>query len=176
MFSVAGPALNWLRSYPSDRTQLVKQEDTLSIPRLLKTGIPHCSVLALSVSHPLSHLSTASPDSLASINNNMPTIPNCTWKIHPIQVSLILNRHSYHSHPGFYTMDWTWYFQILRVSGMHCPIICCPSQLFLFLEELSNIIYSCLLTLTVVQNLVWSNQLNVSHFVIQCQLLPSHSP
>ena len=46
----------------------------------------------------------------------------------------------------------------------------------LFLEVLSNIIYSCLLTLTVVQNLVWSNQLNVSHFVIQCQLLPSHSP
>ena len=59
---------------------------------------------------------------------------------------------------------------------MHCQIICHPSQLFLFLEELSNIIYSCLLTLTVVQNLVWSNQLNVSHFVIQCQLLPSHSP
>ena len=54
--------------------------------------------------------------------------------------------------------------------------ICRPSQLFLFLEELSNILYSCLLTLTVVQNLVWSNQLNVSHFVIQCQLLPSHSP
>ena len=49
-------------------------------------------------------------------------------------------------------------------------------QLFLFLEELSNIIYSCLLTRTVVQNLVWSNQLDVSHFVIQCQLLPSHSP
>ena len=54
---------------------------------------------------------------------------------------------------------------LLRVSGMHCRIICRPSQLFLFLEELSNIIYSCLLTLTVVQNLVWSNQLNVSHFV-----------
>ena len=64
---------------------------------------------------------------------------------------------------------------LLRVSGMHCRIICRPSQLFLFSEELSNIIYSCLLTLTVVQNLVWSNQLNVSHFVIQCQLLPSHS-
>ena len=57
-----------------------------------------------------------------------------------------------------------------------CRIICRLSKLFLFLEELSNIIYSCLLTLTVVQNLVWSNQLNVSHFVIQCQLLPSHSP
>ena len=40
----------------------------------------------------------------------------------------------------------------------------------------SNIICSCLLTLPIVQNLVWSNQLNVSHFVIQCQLLPSHSP
>ena len=65
---------------------------------------------------------------------------------------------------------------LLRVPGMHCRVICRPSQLFLFLEELSNIIYSCLLTLTVVQNLVWSNQLNVSRFVIQCQLLPSHSP
>ena len=53
--------------------------------------------------------------------------------------------------------------------------ICPPSQLFRLLEELSNIIYSCLLTLRVVQNLVRSNQLIVSHFVIQCQLLPSHS-
>ena len=43
---------------------------------------------------------------------------------------------------------------LLRVSGMHCRIICRPPQLFLFLEELSNIICSCLLTLTVVQNLV----------------------
>ena len=65
---------------------------------------------------------------------------------------------------------------LLRVSGMHCQIICRPSQLFRLLEELSNITYSCLLTLKVVQNLVWSNQLNVSHFVIQCPLLPSHSP
>ena len=65
---------------------------------------------------------------------------------------------------------------LLRVSGMHCWIICHPSQFFLFLEELSNIIYSCLLTLTVVQNRVWSNQLNVYHFLIQCQLLPSLSP
>ena len=59
---------------------------------------------------------------------------------------------------------------------MHCRIICRPPQLFLFLEELSNIICSCLPTLTVLQNLVWSSQLNVSHFVIQCHLLPSHSP
>ena len=44
------------------------------------------------------------------------------------------------------------------------------------LEELSNITYSCLHTLTVVQNLVRSNQLHVSHFVIQRQLLLSHSP
>ena len=43
---------------------------------------------------------------------------------------------------------------LLRVSGMHCRIICRPPQLFLFLEELSNIIYSCLLTLTVLQILV----------------------
>ena len=54
---------------------------------------------------------------------------------------------------------------LLRVSGMHCQNICRPSQLFWLLEELSNIIYSCLLTLTVVQNLVRSNQLN--DFVIQ---------
>ena len=60
-------------------------------------------------------------------------------------------------------------------TSMHCQIICRSFQLFLLLEELSNIIYSCLLTLTVVQNLVWPNQLNVSHFVIQRQLLPSHS-
>ena len=65
---------------------------------------------------------------------------------------------------------------LLLVSRMHCQIICHPSQLFRLLEELSNIIYSCLLTLTVVQNLVRSNQLNVSLFVIHCQLLPSHSP
>ena len=65
---------------------------------------------------------------------------------------------------------------LLQVFGMHCQIICRPSQLFQLLEELSNIIYSCLLTLTVVQNLVRSNQLNASHFVIQCKLLPSHSP
>ena len=65
---------------------------------------------------------------------------------------------------------------LLWLSGMHCQVICHPSQLFLFLEELSNIIYSCLLTRTVVQNLVQSNQLNVSHFAIQCQLLPLHSP
>ena len=45
-----------------------------------------------------------------------------------------------------------------------------------FRRALKHIIYSCLLTLTVVPNLVWSNQLNVSHFVIQRQLLPSHSP
>ena len=65
---------------------------------------------------------------------------------------------------------------LLQISGMHCQIICCPFQLFLLLEELSNIIYSSLLTLTVVQNLVRSNQLNLSRFVIQHQLLPSHSP
>ena len=46
----------------------------------------------------------------------------------------------------------------------------------LLLEELSNIIYSCWLTLTVVQNLARSNQLNVSPLVMQRQLLPSHSP
>ena len=65
---------------------------------------------------------------------------------------------------------------LLQIFGLHCQIICRPFQLFLLLEELSNITYSCLLTLKVVQNLVRSNQLNVSHFVIQRQLLPSHSP
>ena len=55
---------------------------------------------------------------------------------------------------------------LLRISGMHCQIICRPCQLFLLLEELSNITYFCLLTLTVVRNLVRSYiQLNVSHFV-----------
>ena len=40
-----------------------------------------------------------------------------------------------------------------------------------------DVIYSSLLTtLTVVQILTRSNQLNVSHFVIQSQLLPSYSP
>ena len=42
-------------------------------------------------------------------------------------------------------------------------------------EELSNITCSCLLTLTVVRNLVRPNQLNLSRFVIHRQLLPSHS-
>ena len=69
-----------------------------------------------------------------------------------------------------------WHFHLLlQIFEMHCQIICLPFQLFLLLEELSNITYSCLFTLTVVQNLVRSNQLNVSHFVIQHQLLPSHS-
>ena len=65
---------------------------------------------------------------------------------------------------------------LVQISETHCEIICHPFQLFLRLEELSNITYSGLLTLTVVQNLVRSNQLNVSHFVIHRQLLPSHSP
>ena len=65
---------------------------------------------------------------------------------------------------------------LLQRSGTHCQIICYPFQLFLLLEELSNITYSCLLTLTVVRNLVRSNQLNVSHFLIHRQLLPSRSP
>ena len=64
---------------------------------------------------------------------------------------------------------------LLQTFGMHNQIIFRPFQLFFLLEELSNI-YSCLLTQTVVQNLVRSNQPNVSHFVIQGQLLPSHSP
>ena len=63
---------------------------------------------------------------------------------------------------------------LLQIFGMHCQTICLPFQLFLFLEELSNITYSSLLTLTVMQNLVRSNQLNVSHFVIQRQLLYCH--
>ena len=65
---------------------------------------------------------------------------------------------------------------LLQISGTHCQIICHPFQLLLLLEELSNITYSCLLTLTVVRNLVRSNQLNVSHFMIHRQLQPSHSP
>ena len=65
---------------------------------------------------------------------------------------------------------------LLQVFGIHCQTICLPFQLFLFLEELSNITYSSSLTLTVVQNLARSNQLNVSHFVIQRQLLLLRHP
>ena len=65
---------------------------------------------------------------------------------------------------------------LLQVFGIHCQTICLPFQLFLFLEELSNITYSSSLTLTVVQNLARSNQLNVSHFVIQRQLLLLRRP
>ena len=65
---------------------------------------------------------------------------------------------------------------LLQISGTRCQIICHPFQLFLLLEELTNITYSCLLTQTVMQNLVRSNQLNVSRFVIHRQLLPSLSP
>ena len=65
---------------------------------------------------------------------------------------------------------------LLQTSGMHCQVIFRPFQLFLLLEELSNIIYSCSLTLTVVQNLARSSQLNVSYLVMQRQLLPSLSP
>ena len=64
---------------------------------------------------------------------------------------------------------------LLQISGTHCQVICHPFQLFLLLEELSNITCSCLLTLTVVRNLVRSNQLNLSRFVIHRHLLPSHS-
>ena len=65
---------------------------------------------------------------------------------------------------------------LLQAFGIHCQTICLPFQLFLFLEELSNITYSSSLTLTVVQNLARSNQLNVSHFVIQRQLLLLRRP
>ena len=65
---------------------------------------------------------------------------------------------------------------LLQVFGIHCQTTCLPFQLFLFLEELSNITYSSSLTLTVVQNLARSNQLNVSHFVIQRQLLLLRRP
>ena len=64
---------------------------------------------------------------------------------------------------------------LLQISGTHCQVICHPFQLFLLLEELSNITCSCLLTLTVVRNLVRPSQLNLSRFVIHRQLLPSHS-
>ena len=82
MFGVTGPALNWLRSYLTDRTQLVKQGDDLSIPMLLQTGVPQGSVLG-----PILFTSFISPvhciaHSLGSINNNMPTTPNFTWKFH----------------------------------------------------------------------------------------------
>ena len=55
---------------------------------------------------------------------------------------------------------------LLQISGMHCLIICHPFQLFLLLEELSNITYSCWITLTVVQNLLW----------VQCFILRDTAP
>ena len=64
---------------------------------------------------------------------------------------------------------------LLQISGTHCQVICHSFQLFPLLEELSNITCSCVLTRTVVRNLVRSNQLNLSRFVIHRQLLPSHS-
>ena len=65
---------------------------------------------------------------------------------------------------------------LLQIFGMLCQIIFLPFKLFLLLEELSDITYSSSFTLTVVQNLVRSNQLNVSHFVIQRQPLPLRRP
>ena len=65
---------------------------------------------------------------------------------------------------------------LLQISGTHCQIICLPFQLLLLLKELSNITYCCLFALTLVRNLVRSNRLNVSRFVIHRQLLPLHSP
>ena len=65
---------------------------------------------------------------------------------------------------------------LLQIFGMLCQTICLPFQLFLLLEELSNITYSSSLTPAVVQNLARSSQLNVSHFVIQRQLLLLRCP
>ena len=81
----------------------------------------------------------------------------------------------------YYTIKPPWqlpnhFHLLLQVFGIHCQTICLPFQLFLLLEELSNITYSSSLTLTVVQNLARSNQLNVSHFVIQRQLLLLRRP
>ena len=67
------------------------------------------------------------------------------------------------------------FYLLLQISGTHCQVICHPFQLFLLSAELSNITCSCLLTLTVMRNLVGSIPLNLSRFVIHRQLLPSHS-
>ena len=79
-----------------------------------------------------------------------------------------------HEKPPWLTLNH--FHLLLQTSGIHCQIIFRPFQLFLLLEELSNIIYSCLLTLTVVQNLARLDQLSVSRLVMQHQLLPLHSP
>ena len=66
---------------------------------------------------------------------------------------------------------------LLQIFGMLCQTIFHPFQLFLLLEELSNITYSSSLTLTVVLfDLVRSNQLIVSHFVMQRLLLLLRRP
>ena len=57
---------------------------------------------------------------------------------------------------------------LLQIFEMHCQIICRLFQLFLFSEEPSSITYFCLLTLTVVQNLV--RYQTSSMFAIQRQI------
>ena len=46
-YGIHGMALSWLRSYLSDRTQLVHSGSTSSRPTVLRYGVPHGSVLGL---------------------------------------------------------------------------------------------------------------------------------
>ena len=109
MFGVTGSALNWLRSYLTDRTQLVKQGDDLSAPMLLQTGVPQGSVLGpilftpfISPVHCIAtqfgvHQQQYADDTQLYMEiSSDPSDPGLTN----------LDRHSYHSHPGFYTMVW----------------------------------------------------------------------
>ena len=64
----------------------------------------------------------------------------------------------------------------LNVGKVQTFVIHPPPTSESWIRHCSNITYSSLLTMTVVQNLVRSNQPNVSHFVIQRQLLPLRRP
>ena len=59
-FGIKGKALNWLRSYVTDRTQLVKVDDASSTVRPLHWGVPQGSVrgpmLYLLYTSPLGHI------------------------------------------------------------------------------------------------------------------------
>ena len=79
-------------------------------------------------------------------------------KVHPKYCKNRLLDHFHLSHQKF---------------GINCRVISRPLQLFLLLEEVSNIIFSCVRTLTV-GHLVASCHLNISCFLIQHRLLPSH--
>ena len=81
MFGVPGPALNWHRSYHTDRTRSSRGM-TCPYPCCSKQACLRVQFLHRFSLRPSFHQSTALPQSSGSINNNMLTTPNCTWKFH----------------------------------------------------------------------------------------------